>query len=249
MVTRIKTDPEIAAMRDGGKILANVLNLLRNKAEVGISTKELSDIAESEIRALGAKPAFLGYHGFPEALCVSINDEVVHGIPKAHRVIKSGDIVSLDLGVTNRGMIVDAAISIILGSKDNKKLELLQSTERSLMAGISAVEHNCSIGDIAAAVQAVLDKDGYGIVRDLVGHGVGHAVHEDPNIPNYGKRGTGFKLKAGMTIAIEPMATLGGHEVFIDSDGWTVKTSDHSLAAHFEHTVLVTEFGYEILTA
>ncbi len=248
MLTRIKNDAEIVAMREGGKMLAGVLELLRESAVVGITTKELSDIAAREIAAAGGKPAFLGYQGFPEVLCISLNDEVVHGIPKTNRTLQAGDIVSLDLGITHKGMIVDAAISMLLDSADSKKTDLIQTTGRSLMAGIAVVHGGCATGDIAAAVQKVLDKGRYGIVRDLVGHGVGHAVHEDPNIPNYGKAGTGFRLEAGMTVAIEPMATLGGHEVFIDSDHWTVKTADQSLAAHFEHTVLVTETGYEILT-
>lgn len=249
MITRVKTNLEIEAMRAGGKILASVLATVSQSAVAGISTKELSDIAANEIKALGAKPAFLGYQGFPEVLCVSINDEVVHGIPKSGRIVQAGDIVSLDLGLTYKGMIVDSALSVLVESADSEKAALLQTTERALMSGISAVQHNCATGDIAAAVQKVLDKGRYGIVRDLVGHGVGHAVHEDPNIPNYGKAGMGFRLQAGMTVAIEPMATLGKYEVSIGGDGWTVKTVDHSLAAHFEHTVLVTESGYEILTA
>lgn len=248
MFTRVKTDLEIEAMRQGGKILGSVLELLRQSIAPGMNTKDLSDIAALEIKKLGGKPAFLGYQGFPEALCVSLNDEVVHGIPKSNRIVKPGDIASLDLGVIYKDMIVDAAISVLVDSKDSKKTKLIHTTEQALMSGISAVRGDCTTGDIAAAVQKTLDKSRYGIVRDLVGHGVGHDIHEDPNIPNYGKTGTGFRLKSGMTIAIEPMATSGGHEVFIGNDGWTVKTADHSLSAHFEHTVLVTEDGWEILT-
>ncbi len=248
MITKVKTDQEIIAMREAGKMLASVLALLAKAVRPSMSTKDLAIIAAREIKVLGGKPAFLGYHGFPDVLCVSVNDEVVHGIPRANHYLASGDIVSLDLGITHQGMIVDAAVSVLLDSKDDTRTRLLQATERSLMAGIAVIQDGCATGDIAASVQRVLDKGTYGIVRDLVGHGVGHHVHEDPNIPNYGKAGTGFRLLAGMTVAVEPMATLGGYHVVVADDGWTVRTADHSLAAHFEHTILVTESGYEILT-
>lgn len=236
-------------MRESGRQLAVVLEYLRPLVEPGMTTKDLADLAAEKLRSLGGKPAFLGYQGFPDVICISLNDEVVHGIPSRDRIIQDGDIVSLDFGVAVERMITDAAISVVAGTtKDAKVTELLRVTERSLMAGISTLQGDVQVGTIAEAIEAVLNKHHYGIVRDLVGHGVGHAVHEDPNIPNYGRANTGPHLEAGMTIAIEPMATLGREEVYLDKDGWTIKTRDGSLAAHFEHTILITEQGFEILT-
>lgn len=249
MYTKVKTPAEIEAMRESGRMLATVLQELKKVIAPGQTTKYLDDIAAKELKALGGIPAFLGYQGYPAVICISVNDEVVHGIPSAQRILNEGDIVGLDFGVSYNGMITDSAISVIVGTSQSKEHELLlQKTEESLRAGIKQVKAGVRTGDIAAAVQAVLEPAGYGIVRDLVGHGVGHHVHEDPNIPNYGRKGTGERLEAGMTIAIEPMATLGGHGVTIDRDGWTIRTADHSLAAHFEHTVLITETGFEVLT-
>lgn len=248
MYTRIKTAKEIEAMRKGGSVCARILGLLVKSVEPGVSTKELANFAASEIKKSGAKASFHGYNGFPDVICISVNEEVVHGIPAKNKVIKKGDIVSFDLGITHGGMIVDSAKSVLVGSNDPKLKKLVSVTEESLIAGIDHLKHNCRIGDISFAVQAVLKKAGYGIVRDLVGHGVGHSIHEEPNIPNYGQPNSGPLLKEGMTIAIEPMATLGGHEVYIDVDGWTVKTRDNSMSAHFEHTVLIKKDGYEILT-
>lgn len=250
MQTLLKTPAEIIAMREGGHMLATVLQYLSAKVVVGVSTKDLAELAKHELRKLGGQPTTLGYHGFPDVICISVNDEVVHGIPRSNHIVNDGDIVSLDFCVTHKGMITDAALSIIAGKPSNLTKELLVATERSLMAGISAVRAGGRVGDISAAVEASLNKQGsYGIVRDLVGHGVGHEMHEEPNIPNYGRAGTGPHLVAGMTIAIEPMATLGGYAVQTDPDGWTIRTSDGSLSAHFEHTVLVTDDGFEILTA
>lgn len=249
-MTSVKTPHEIEMMRISGRILATVLDQLRKRLEIGMSTKDLANIAKQEIKALGGQPSFLGYEGFPDVLCTSLNNEVVHGIPSEQKIIKTGDIVSLDLGVTYGGMITDAAFSVVTGdNSDSKVSKLLAVTEQSLSAGIDAVKDGAAVGDISASIEAILSKHGYGIVRDLVGHGVGHEVHEMPNIPNYGTKGSGPHLKAGMTVAIEPMATLGGYEVFIADDGWTVLTKDNSLAAHFEHTILVTPEGAEILTA
>jgi methionyl aminopeptidase len=249
MYTKVKTPAEIEDMRVSGKMLATVLAELRKVIAPGQTTQYLNDIAAQELKSLGGKPAFLGYHGFPSVICISVNDEVVHGMPNKNREIQASDIVGLDFGVNYNGMITDSAISVIVGAPLNRDHELLvQKTEESLRTGIKQVRGGVRTGDIAAAVQSVLEPAGYGIVRDLVGHGVGHHVHEDPNIPNYGKKGTGDRLIAGMTIAIEPMATLGGHGVTIDRDGWTIRTADHSLSAHFEHTVLITETGSEILT-
>lgn len=248
MMTKVKTPAELRAMRESGRMLAEVLKLLSQKTVPGLSTAELAQFAKAELKKLGGQPAFLGYQGFPDILCVSLNDEVVHGIPSSKRVIQDGDIVSLDFGVSYKGMITDAAVSVIAGEASAANDRLVTITKQSLDHGISKVKNGARIGDISHAIQAVLDKASYGIVRDLVGHGVGHELHEEPNVPNYGHSGTGSVLKTGMTIAIEPMATLGGHRVYVSDDGWTVKTWDSSLAAHFEHTVLVTEDGVDILT-
>jgi methionyl aminopeptidase len=249
MVTKVKTNAEIKAMRESGRMLATVLQLLRQHVLPGVTTKELADIAARELQALGGKPAFLGYQGFPDVLCISVNQEVVHGIPSTERVVQTGDIVSLDFGVIYQGMTTDGAISVIAGKPKNvRHSDLLKYTEQSMHAGIEQLHDQVRVGDIGAAVQAELDAHNYGIVRDLVGHGVGHHLHEDPNIPNYGREHTGPFLRAGMTIAIEPMATLGTDRVYVAQDGWTILTADNSWAAHFEHTILITEDGYEILT-
>lgn len=249
MLTRVKTQDEIRLMRESGKILAKVLESVKENVSTGVSTKFLADVAAKELKILGGKPAFLGYQGFPDVLCVSINDEVVHGIPKKDRFLEDGDLVSLDFGVNYMGMITDAAISLINGKpKDESYSNLVLVTEQSLMAGINVLHDGVRTGDIGETVEAVLNKHRYGIVRDLVGHGVGHYLHEDPNVPNYGNKGTGYKFSKNMTIAIEPMATMGDYHVYIANDGWTVLTEDGSWAAHFEHSVLITENGSEILT-
>jgi methionyl aminopeptidase len=250
MQNRIKTPREIKAMRHGGQLLAAVLDTLKEAVEPGMSTKDLAEIAKREIKGTGGIPTFLGQYGFPDVICISLNDEIVHGIPSAKRVIKAGDIVSLDFGVTYDGMITDSAISVIAGSvHDKRKEKLLQDTRDALYEGIAMVKDGIRVGDLAHTIQKSLEKGDYGIVRDMVGHGVGHELHEEPNIPNYGKKGTGPLLTTGMTIAIEPMATLGDFRVYIDVDGWTIRSNDRSLSAHFEHTILITETGSEILTA
>jgi methionyl aminopeptidase len=249
MITRVKTKSEIAAMRESGRMLAAVLELLRKKLQPGMSTKDLAVIAGEELEKLGGKPSFLGYQGFPDVICTSVNNEVVHGIPSPRRIIGDGDIVGLDFGVTVRGMITDSAVSVIAGKPKTKgHIQLVEDTEAAMYAGIAAVRDGVRTGDIGAAVEKALKHRPYGIVRDLVGHGVGHELHEDPNIPNYGRRDTGPWLEKGMTIAIEPMVTLGTDRVFIAPDGWTVLTADNKWAAHFEHTILITEDGAEILT-
>lgn len=236
-------------MREAGKMLASVLQILKSRLEPGMSTKDLAEIAADELKKLGGKPSFLGYQGFPDVICISVNDEVVHGIPKADKIIQEGDIVGLDFGVTVRGMVTDAAISVIAGKAKRKgDILLLQDTENALNAGISVLHDQVRTGDIGEAVQKSLAHRPYGIVRDLVGHGVGHEIHEDPNIPNYGRAGSGPWLSKGMTIAIEPMVTLGTEKVYIGQDGWTIYTQDGARSAHFEHTVLITEDGAEILT-
>lgn len=249
MMTQIKTSAEVEAMRESGRMLASVLQYLKKEIAAGMSTKDLAILAARELESLGGQPAFLGYQGFPDVICISINEEVVHGIPAPSRIIKSGDIIGLDFGVTYKGMITDGAISVIVDKpKDKRHQQLVQATETSMYEGIAAVHDRVRTGDIGAAVQEVLDRGKFGIIRDLVGHGVGHELHEDPNIPNYGRRNTGPWLSKGMTIAIEPMATLGGERVYVAPDQWTIITADKSLSAHFEHTVLITDDGAEILT-
>ena len=249
MMTQVKTATEILAMRESGAMLASILKKLESVVEPGISTKDLAVVADRELKLLGGRAPFLGYQGFPDVICISLNDEVVHGIPKPDRIIGEGDLVSLDFGVNYRGMITDSAVTLIAGSpKSKQQADLVKFTRASLYEGIAVVHDGVRTGDIGAAVQAVLEKHNYGIVTDLVGHGVGHNLHEDPNIPNYGRKNTGPWLKAGMTIAIEPMATLGSPRVVMEHDHWTIRSFDHSLSAHFEHTVLITESGSEILT-
>ncbi|HEY1645500.1 MAG TPA: type I methionyl aminopeptidase [Candidatus Saccharimonadales bacterium] len=249
MVTKAKKPSEIKAIREAGKMLSSTLALLVSNIEVGMTTKDLAHMAAQELKSLGGIPSFLGYQGFPDVLCVSVNDEVVHGIP-GKRVINDGDIVGMDFGVTYDGMIADAARSVIVGRpKQRRHIELVERTEQALTAGISVVRNGVRTGDIGHAVQEALEQYRYGIVRDLVGHGVGHDLHEEPNIPNYGRANTGPWLAKNMTIAIEPMVTLGSERVKVASDGWTILTADGSWSAHFEHTVLITDDGAEILTA
>lgn len=248
MMAKVKTDSEIQAMREGGRMLAQVLHVLEDRIVPGMSTKDLAVLAKQELRTLGGQPTILGYGGFPDVICISVNDEVVHGIPRIDKTLQDGDIVGLDFCVTYRGLVTDSALSVVVGTTDKKTTHLVETTKRALYAGIDACKADIRVGEISAAIQAVLDQAGYGIVRDLVGHGVGHEMHEDPNIPNYGKKSDGPLLRAGMTIAIEPMATLGSYKVATDPDGWTIRTVDGSLSAHFEHTVLITPTGAEILT-
>jgi len=249
MVTKVKTASEIQAMRESGKILATVLDTLKKEIAPGMSTKDLSDRAAVILKDMGGEPVFLGYQGFPDIICISVNEQVVHGIPSKDKIIKDGDLVGMDFGVRVRGMVTDAAISVIVGKPKQKgHVDLLRNTEQALLVGINAVHDQVRTGDIGHAIEKFLKHHRYGIVRDLVGHGVGHEMHEDPNIPNYGRANTGPWLSAGMTIAIEPMVTLGTDRVVVEDDGWTISTADRSWAAHFEHTVLITEDGAEILT-
>ncbi len=249
MFTRVKNSEELKAMRESGRMLATVLALLQREIVSGMTTKDLAIMAAKELKKLGGEAPFLGYQGYPDVLCVSVNDEVVHGIPSADKLINEGDIVSLDFGVNYRGMITDSARSVIVGKPISQKhVELVKYTEASLMTGIAEVHDGVRTGDIGEAIERELNRHKYGIVRDLVGHGVGHYIHEDPNIPNYGRHNTGPRLIKNMTIAIEPMATLGTDNVYIAEDGWTVLTQDGSWAAHFEHTVAITDEGAEVLT-
>ncbi len=246
---KLKSPREIELMVHGGKILAATLDLLRDAVRPGISTLDLDLAAEEFIRSHeGATPAFKGLYGFPGSICSSINEEIVHGIPARKRVLEEGDIVSLDVGVGYRGLFTDSAITVPVGVVDAETQRLLDVTQESLEAGIAAARPGNQVGDIGAAVQAVAEGAGFGVVRELVGHGVGTAMHEEPQVPNFGKPHRGTKLMPGLTIAIEPMINLGGHAVKTLADGWTIVTADGSRSAHFEHTVAVTESGPMVLT-
>lgn len=253
-MSQLKSPDEIDAMRRAGAIHAAGIEIMKNAARPGINTIELSELAAVHVKKSGAELAFMGYPGsagakpYPAAACISVNDAVVHGIPSESEVLESGDVVSLDLGVKYKEMIVDGATTVTVGQVDERKRDLVETTKKALHAGLKQVKDGCHAGDIGAAIQEVIEAKGYGVIRDLVGHGVGYSIHEDPNIPNFGKKGKGPRLQAGMTVAIEPMATLGDYKVYIDVDRWTVRTRDGSTAAHFEHTVLVTKNGCEILT-
>ncbi len=253
MIT-IKTKEDIDILREGGKRLAEALLATSKHVKPGISTKELDQIFEKEVRKLGGDPAFLGYRPegvktpFPASLCTSVNDVVVHGIPSDNQILKEGDIITLDGGLVYGGLFTDHAISVPVGNISKDAVKLINATRESLYVGISAVKAGAYTGDIGAAIEKYVKPFKYGIVRELAGHGVGYKIHEDPYVPNYGKAGTGTLLKAGMVIAIEPMLNVGTRFVSFSRDGYTVKTKDHSLSCHFEHTVVVTETGYEILT-
>lgn len=249
MQARLKTSAEIDAMRQGGKLLATIYDGLKKQVVVGMSELEADAWVAREIKALGATATYKTAEvNFPNVICISVNDQIVHSIPTEYRFEK-GDIVSFDLVITYGGMKTDSAFSMVVGEvATGAKKHLLNLTERSLYAGIDAIKGPTRIGDIGAAVEKVLHDGKLGIIRELVGHGIGHEMHQAPEVPNWGKKGTGILLVPGDTIAIEPMATLGGEKIITDSDGWTIRTRDGSLAAHFEHTVLVTEDGVEILT-
>lgn len=245
-----KTKDEIEAMRQGGKILAEgLLWLKEGKIKAGITTEIIDIYTREFFDKKKVKPVFLGYYGFPAAICISVNDAVIHGVPNSNTIIKDGDIVSLDCGVLHNNMIVDSAISFGIGQISEEARLLLERTNKSLNKAIKSIKAGATTGDIGYAVESYIDQFGYGIIRDYAGHGVGHKLHEDPTIPNYSKAGAGDKLISGLTIAVEPMITLGSEDVFTDADDdWTVYTDDGSLAAHFEHTILVTDKGAEILT-
>jgi methionyl aminopeptidase len=249
MSSGIKTTAQIQAMREGGKILATIYDGLKKRVHAGISELELDAWVEKEIKKHGAIATYKTPEvNFPNVICISTNDEIVHGIPTDY-ILEEGDIVSFDLVITYKGMKTDSAFTMIVDEKPSGiKKHLISVTERSLYAGIDAIQGVTRTGDIGAAVEKVLSDGKLGIVRELVGHGVGEEMHMPPEIPNYGRKGTGVLLKPGDTIAIEPMAMLGKEKIKHDSDGWTIRTADGSLAAHFEHTVLVTEDGAEVLT-
>lgn len=252
MIT-IKTTEQIQLLREAGRIHARILDELEPLVVAGISALELDKVAEEKVRAAGAEPSFLGYRPdkltpkYPASLCVSINEVVVHGIPTKNMVIKDGDIVTIDLGLKYKGMFTDSARTVMVGKVPEKIRKLVNDTYEAMYRGIAAAQAGNTIGDIGYAIES-FNNGKYGNVRELAGHGVGLAVHEDPYVPNYGKRGTGATLKPGMVLAIEPMFNLGSPDVIFHNDGYTVTTRDGSVSAHVEHTILITEEGPEILT-
>lgn len=242
-----KSARELEFMRCAGQIVAEVLTILMDAVQPGMTTRDLDKIAEREIRARGGTPSFKGYRGFPASLCVSINNEIVHGIP-GKRVIKEGDLVSLDLGAIYKGFHGDSAVTVVVGPATEDQQRLIQAAHDALEAGIAQVVAGNRLGDVGAAIQRHAESLGYGVVREYVGHGIGRSLHEEPNVPNYGRPGEGRRLEPGLVLAIEPMLNIGTHETRVLGDKWTVVTADGSLSAHFEHTVAVTNNGPEVLT-
>ena len=249
LITGVKTPEQLEAMREGGKILARIFDDIRGYVRVGLSEKDIDVFVAEKIKAYGAEATYQTNEvNFPGVICISVNEEIVHGVP-TDAVLEDGDVVSFDLVITYKEMKTDSAFTMVVGNSAGGAVkQLISLTEQSLYAGIDAIKGPVYTGDIAAAVEKVLKKGRLGIIRDLVGHGVGHRMHMPPDVPNYGKKGRGTLLLPGDTIAIEPMATLGGEKIKTLDDGWTISTRDGSVAAHFEHTVLITETGAEILT-
>jgi len=243
----LKSPQELERMRRAGRIVAGLLEHLAGLVRPGTTTKALDEAAAAYLARAGAQPAFLGYRGFPATICVSVNDEVVHGIPGA-RALREGDLVSLDAGALLEGWYADAATTLQVGTVSPLARRLTETTQRALEEGIAQMTVGKRLSDISHAVQQVVERAGFGVVRDFVGHGIGKALHEDPPVPNFGAPSTGPRLSVGMVLAIEPMVTAGHYDVEVLGDGWTVVTKDRSLAAHFEHTVALTEAGRAVLT-
>ncbi len=255
MLATIKKDEQIKILREGGRRLAVIRDELTRRVVAGASAQDIEDAAKGLFAESGGEPSFLNYKGkksekpFPARVCVSVNDAIVHGLPSREIVFKDGDVVGIDVGLRYKGFFTDTAVTVPIGVISKEAQKLLEVTKSALSVGITAVRSGATTGDIGFAVEAYVKSQGaYGIVRTLAGHGVGYAVHEEPHIPNFGKRGEGAVLKAGMVIAIEPMLTLGGEKLVLDPDGFTFRTADGSLSAHFEHTIAVTERGSEVLT-
>ena len=243
----IKSPRELEAMRQAGQVVARMIAAIMRAVEPGMTTKDLDDVAVQELRRNGAKPAFLGYMGFPATICTSVNEEIVHGIP-GKRVLQSGDLVKCDVGAIVDGMHGDAAVTLPVGEVSEDAMRLLETTRESLNAAIGQVRAGARLGDIGAAVQSYAEPRGYGVVREYVGHGIGRKLHEEPQVPNYGVAGRGQMLRTGMAIAIEPMLNLGTWRTRMLEDGWTVVTADGQISAHFEHTMAVGEDGAEVMT-
>ena len=243
----LKTNGQLDKMRKAGRIVAETLSLMKKSVRPGVTTLDLDRLAEDYIRKCGARPAFKGYNGFPATLCTSVNEQVVHGIPSL-RKLQSGDIISIDCGAVIDGYFGDAALTLPVGDVDPTLLQLLKVTEESLKLGLDQAKLGCRLQDISHAVQTHVEGSGFSVVREYVGHGIGKAMHEEPQIPNFGRPGRGPRLEVGMVLAIEPMVNLGKFEVQTLEDHWTVVTRDRKASAHFEHTVAITENGPEILT-
>lgn len=235
-------------MQKAGRITGEALLAAREHVKPGVSTKELDDVIRHSIERAGAKPSFLGYHGFPASACISINDEVIHGIPSKKRILCEGDIVKIDVGAFYHGYHGDSARTIPVGKVSEEAQRLIEVTRSSFFEGVKMLESGNRIGDVGSAIETCVLKDGFSVVRKYIGHGIGHALHESPDVPNYGTPGRGVRICNGMTLAIEPMVNIGAPDVYELSDGWTVKTADHSLSAHYENTVAVTSEGVLILT-
>ena len=244
----IKTDAEIASMRESGKLTRDVLDLIGSRIRVGMTTKELDKIAYDYITSYGAYPSFLGYSGYPASICASIDDTVVHGIPSNDIVIKEGQIVSIDVGVILNGWQGDAARTFKVGKVSEEKEKLVRVTEECFFKAVESLRDGTPLGTLGYNVQSHAEENGFSVVRALVGHGIGKEMHEDPSVPNYGRKGTGIRLKKGMALAIEPMINAGVYQVDFMPDGWTVKTRDRKPSAHYENTVVITDNGVEILT-
>jgi len=244
----LRSRDEIERIREAGLVVHDVLAEVVAAVAPGVTTAELDRLAEARARERGAVPAFKGYHGYPASLCISVNDEVVHGIPSPSRVLREGDIVGLDFGVAYRGFYGDSARSVAVGAVSPAARRLLETTRQALERAIAAAASGSRLGDVGSAVQALVESRGFSVVRDFVGHGIGRRLHEPPPVPNFGAAGTGVRLRPGMVLALEPMVNAGGPEVVTLDDGWTAVTADGSLSAHFEHTVAVTENGPEVLT-
>lgn len=245
----IKADEEIELLRESNLLVGKTLGEMAKHIRPGVSTLELDRIADEFIRSHGAVPGFLGYGGFPNSLCISVNDVVVHGIPSADCVLKEGDVVSIDCGTLKNGYYGDSAYTFEVGRVDDEIHRLLVTTKESLYKGIEKAVAGLRIGDIGHAIQSYCESAGFSVVRELVGHGVGKNLHEDPQVPNYGRAGQGIKLKEGMVIAIEPMINLGERHVYIEEDGWTIRTRDRKPSAHFEHTLAIRKHGVDILSS
>lgn len=244
----IKTPNEIQLMRKANQIVRDTLNLIEDNIKVGMTTAQIDKLARNYIVKCDAKPSFLGYNGFPASICTSINEQVVHGIPSDKVVIEEGDIVSVDCGSIYKGYNGDAARTYLIGKVSEEKARLVEITKQSFFEGIKVLKEGARLGDLGYAIQSYAESYGYGVVRDLVGHGIGRQMHEDPQVPNYGRAGHGMRLRKNMTIAIEPMINMGTHEVYMLDDNWTVVTADKMPSAHYENTILITEYGVEILS-
>jgi len=248
MAIRLKSAGEIGKMRDANLVVADVLDVLESTAKAGMSTWELNEIAAARLRQLKAEPAFLGYRGYPAVLCTSVNDVVVHGIPRKNVVLKEGDLLSIDFGAFKDGYCGDSARTVPIGKVSSEAQALMETTKKALESAIEKCVPGNRMGDIGWAVQSHVEARGYSVVRQFVGHGIGRAMHEEPHVPNFGDPGRGRRLSAGLVLAIEPMINAGGPEVAIEEDGWTAVTRDGSLSAHFEHSVAITEEGPFVLS-